>query len=70
MKNKLLLCGLLGIAYACGGSATTEKEEVLSQEEETEIVETLNAELDEAQEALKEETEESLNEIDSLLENF
>ena len=53
---------------ACGGG-TEQKAEEVSSEQETEIVDAINSDLEEAQQELETETEESLNEIDSLLQN-
>lgn len=69
MKKLLFIPAVLFLG-ACGGSTSSNQEAEVSAEEEAEIVETITADLDEAQEALKSETEESLSEIDSLLEDF
>jgi hypothetical protein len=66
LKYAIILLALT----ACGGATESQQEKPLTQEEEAEIVETITTDLDEAQEALKKETDESLEEIDSLLENF
>ncbi|MFK7952207.1 MAG: hypothetical protein AB8B73_05130 [Ekhidna sp.] len=66
--KKLLFIPAFILFSACGGSS--ESKEQISEEEETEIVKAINSDLEEAQEELKIETEESLTEIDSLLENF
>lgn len=70
--KKLLFIPVLLFLSACGGSGSSgeSQEEAITEKEEAEIVETISADLDEAQETLKNETEESLTEIDSLLENF
>ena len=71
MKKTILPVLVALMLSACGGgSASGEKAEEVSQEQEAEIVTAISADLEEAQEELQSVTEEGLEEIDSLLQNI
>ena len=68
MRTIMLLSITLSLS-ACGGTSS-EQTKGISTDEETEIVETITSDLETAKEELKIETKESLDEIDSLLQNI
>ena len=68
MKKYLLLVLFAVGLSSCGGSTEKTTDETAT-EEEVEIVEGINADIEDAQEELTTEVEENLTEIDSLLQN-
>lgn len=70
MKKIISMLSIILFLAACSGNSESKQEEVVTAEQEAEIVGAITDELDEAQQELKKQTEESLQEVDSLLENF
>lgn len=68
MKKILFLAIMVFGMIACGGNTEKQTEEA-SAEQEAEAVEGITSDLDAAQQELQFETEEGLNEIDSLLQS-
>ena len=68
--KKIFFVSALFYLSACGASSDANQTEEITEQQESEIVDAITTDLTEAQEELKKETEESLTEIDSLLENF
>lgn len=68
MKKAILPLFFAITLGACSGGSSNEGSEEVSAQQESEIVDSINSELESAQKELESETEETLNEIDSLLQ--
>jgi surfactin synthase thioesterase subunit len=68
--KKIFLTASIAIAMIACSGPSEKQEETISAEQEAEIVEKITSDLNQAQEELKTQTEEGINEIDSLLSDF
>ncbi|MEP0986890.1 hypothetical protein [Ekhidna sp.] len=65
MKKQFVIVLIMMFLLSCSGGSEKKSDEVVEEE----MVETISSNLDQSQKELSTETEESLNEIDSLLQN-
>lgn len=70
MEKVLILGSIMLFMMSCGSGTSGGATEEVTMEEESEIVDAISSDLEQAQEELQSQTSESLNEIDSLLQNL
>lgn len=70
MKNLFIFVFAVALLAACGKKAEEQKPQEMTVEQEQAVADSVVSELGAAQEQLQTETQQSAEEIDSLLENF
>ena len=71
MKKALTVIGMIMFLISCEGTTkSTQEENVMTEEQETALADSLSAAIEKDQMELEKVTQEKLTEIDSLLENF